>query len=566
MAAGWRLVLLLDVALIGNAWATEPNILILSGGGTPLSNRHSQYLQTKTLYDFAAREWGASSVQLFFGAGNTPETPDPLPDVFQLEPLPTDPPVSAARFIPGAIDANHAARKSEVRAFLSSVARKPMDTFFLLVSDHGMPNRESPDFVSDPFGDNCIDLWAAGAVNPKDRSLEEAPFAGRCFSKSEVEKDLNAIPARKKIFVMTQCFSGNFHRLSVRPDKDGLPAARGNVCGFTATDEGYIASGCAPDVDSQRYQGYERSMTEQITGRDVVTGIKLRDPKLNLLEAHRAAALEDLSLDIPLSSQDYYLLQWAAVLGRPDSSSLLKNRWADPPKMAKQFAQALNGPIVPAEGAEIEAYARFVDAMTARVVEKYSHFSALQNGSFKTGGTQVLDLIQTAVSENEAQRQATDSALEKTHQQFLQGLAPDFGESAFSKDEKLAFEKIQFYRKSSPSDLHAQWLIRIFEPQAFDLVSKLAATANLILNRYASTLSPERAALFAQGNALSAKTKTLRMKQADLETQEKLLERIFDYRRALAAWRVLEANPEAQALQDLSALQSCLNETLRGNL
>src|SRR5690606_29342261 len=72
------------------------------------------------------------------------------------------------------------------------------------------------------------------------------------------------------------------------------------------------ASGCTPDVDGPTYRGYERFFTEQLTGKDVVTGKELTTPpKATVKEAHYAAALNDSTKDIPLSTSEYYLINWS---------------------------------------------------------------------------------------------------------------------------------------------------------------------------------------------------------------------------------------------------------------
>lgn len=55
--------------------------VLLSGGGTPLSNNYSQYLQAKGVSDTFARELPGAKTWTFFGAGNRPDAPPVLADV-----------------------------------------------------------------------------------------------------------------------------------------------------------------------------------------------------------------------------------------------------------------------------------------------------------------------------------------------------------------------------------------------------------------------------------------------------------------------------------------------------
>ena len=145
-------------------------------------------------------------------------------------------------------------------------------------------------------------------------SLENADFSKACLSVRDLKQSLASIHSDKKIFAMTQCYSGGFHQLSVERDDDGYYFANPNVCGFSATTEDETASGCTPNVDGPHYQGYERYLAEALTGIDVVTGKKIGEPAKTLSEAHYHAAAIDQTNDVPLSTSDYFLRKWASTL------------------------------------------------------------------------------------------------------------------------------------------------------------------------------------------------------------------------------------------------------------
>ncbi len=105
--------------------------------------------------------------------------------------------------------------------------------------------------------------------------------------------------------------------MSVEKDEKGYPKANPRVCGFSAITEDMTASGCTPDADGPKYQGYERSFTQELTGVDVVTGVSSKAKSKSLQEAHRRATLDDQTIDIPLATSDYYLLEWAKMIQNP---------------------------------------------------------------------------------------------------------------------------------------------------------------------------------------------------------------------------------------------------------
>ncbi|MBL9199215.1 MAG: hypothetical protein JNL39_01860, partial [Opitutaceae bacterium] len=60
---------------------TRNAYVLLSGGGTPLSNHYSQFLQARAVADHLIRTCPPGSVWIFFGVGNRPDAPPVLADV-----------------------------------------------------------------------------------------------------------------------------------------------------------------------------------------------------------------------------------------------------------------------------------------------------------------------------------------------------------------------------------------------------------------------------------------------------------------------------------------------------
>lgn len=287
----------------------SPRVLILSGGGDPVHNNYSQYLQTKALADHLRKRFGKKNVDVFFGAGNSgAKNGKVLPDVNAKI---TDEKTGRQRVetVYGAIKHNKPGTKAAVTSYLKNDLPKKVkadDTFFLFVSDHGLPNPGRDDYA-----DNCIHLWSYDASE----SPQNPSWQDMCLSKSElknmIEKD---VPARRTVFAMSQCYSGGFHQMSVE-ESGKYPEADARVCGFTSAPEDLMASGCTDDVQADRYQGYERYFTEELSGRDIVTGKKLRGGRAKTVEeAHARAVLRDATVDVPMSTSDYYLQAWYYAL------------------------------------------------------------------------------------------------------------------------------------------------------------------------------------------------------------------------------------------------------------
>ncbi|HLX54694.1 MAG TPA: hypothetical protein VKR58_12165, partial [Aquella sp.] len=180
------------------------------------------------------------------------------------------------------------------------------DNLLLFISDHGFDANEAHD---SPYSDNCINLWHF------DKKLinnfyDEENMKKVCLSKNTLKTILENTQAKHVVFEMSQCFSGGFHQMSVTW-QNGYPHANPKICGFTAITEDHVASGCTADADGPSYQGYERSFTEWYVGKSIPTGAQLRNAAPNIWDAHRNAILEDMTADTPITTSDYYLLQWA---------------------------------------------------------------------------------------------------------------------------------------------------------------------------------------------------------------------------------------------------------------
>ena len=280
-------------------------ILVLSGGSSPQANHYSQYLQTRVLTLGLRNFFGPESTEVLFGAGNSEKQPSLFADVHRVSSDEKGHQFTDMVF--GSIAGNMPATMQGVESWFANHADKnsdPEKNFFLFVSDHGMPNEGGG------YGNNCIDLWSYDS-----KTLGNLSWDQECLSKNKLRDLLKEnIKSKNTVFAMSQCFSGGFHQMSVQ-SSGGVPIANVNLCGFTAVTEDTVASGCTPDVDGPGYKGYERFFTQQLTGIDVVTGKPMPYArKTSVREAHYAAAAEDTTKDIPLSTSEYYLRVWSTII------------------------------------------------------------------------------------------------------------------------------------------------------------------------------------------------------------------------------------------------------------
>ncbi len=111
--------------------------VLLSGGGTPLSNNYSQYLQARAVADHLARTCPPESVWVFFGAGNRPDAPPILADARRETRRDG---LVLQSWEPGILRNNRAAtRDNFLRALRDEILPTVRDggTLHLFVGDHG---------------------------------------------------------------------------------------------------------------------------------------------------------------------------------------------------------------------------------------------------------------------------------------------------------------------------------------------------------------------------------------------------------------------------------------------
>ncbi|HLX52480.1 MAG TPA: hypothetical protein VKR58_00970, partial [Aquella sp.] len=97
--------------LLSSLCFASNQVLVLSGGNEPGLNHYSQYLQTKTIYEYVASKYGNDNTSIYFGMGNNPNISNPFPDVHQII---TNNGIKTDHMLPGIIVNNKAATKDNV--------------------------------------------------------------------------------------------------------------------------------------------------------------------------------------------------------------------------------------------------------------------------------------------------------------------------------------------------------------------------------------------------------------------------------------------------------------------
>lgn len=294
--------------------------VLLSGGGTPLSNHYSQYLQARAIAGFFGREFPPEATWIFFGIGNRDGAPPILADVHRETKRDG---LLVQSWLPGALPRNRAATKEN---FLRALREEILPTvsgggtLYLFVGDHGELAGKGDARAS------AITMWQLrrgrrGGWSTDDKEILGVAELRRVFA--------DGLGQGRVVFAMTQCHSGGFHELGVAremtpprawfavvPDWLGraAPGTGLRVAGFTATDQASLAAGCDADPDPERWAGYERFLPEALLGLDLMSGQPKGPGTRSLAEAHAAATLVDRTIDQPRATSEHYLDAWARLI------------------------------------------------------------------------------------------------------------------------------------------------------------------------------------------------------------------------------------------------------------
>lgn len=319
---GLALVFTALLALTAPAFAARDAFVLISGGGTPLNNNYSQYLQAQAIAAFFEQNYPADQTWVFFGAGNRSGEPVIIADTRRQY---KEDGLVLESWLPGPLTDNRpATRESIFVALRDEILPSVADggTLYLFVGDHGELTREDPI-------ESIITLWQM-KHDPNRRGTGWYSDREEVLAVSELQEVLRAgLGQGRVVFCMTQCHSGGFQFLGVprqhRPVTDwftvvpdwAMPtdtAPLPRAAGFTATDEASLAAGCDPDPDPDRWAGYERFLPENLLGLDLFTREPAGVRRESFAAAHEEAVLVNRTIDKPRSSSEQYLEQWADLI------------------------------------------------------------------------------------------------------------------------------------------------------------------------------------------------------------------------------------------------------------
>ncbi|WP_438481274.1 hypothetical protein [Oleiharenicola lentus] len=350
--------------------------VLLSGGGTPLTNNYSQYLQAREVAKHLQANYPPDSVWVFFGMGTRPGEPVKLADV-RRQVKEKDGTIRET-WLPGVLPHNRPARKADfLKALRDEVlpSVKEGGTLYLFIGDHGSLQKKDPK-------ESVVTMWQMTTSGE-----------GKSDWRTNPEEELSVTDLRdalaaglgkgRVVFCMTQCHSGGFHFIGVPRevlpstnwfsavpdwaipgDEKPLPLA----AGFTAVDEESLAAGCDPDPDPDRWAGYERYIPEAWLGVDMFSGKKINAGMNSFAAAHESSVLVDQTIDKPRSTSEQFLERWATVIEKlsADESVVLPEVKA----RVAAYQAAVDGGFAQADDAAFAAkraqFERFLERMVTQ--------------------------------------------------------------------------------------------------------------------------------------------------------------------------------------------------------
>jgi hypothetical protein len=575
--------LLIVVGLPASAAARDAYVL-LSGGGTPLTNNYSQYLQAKAMAAHLQRTYPPDSVWVFFGVGNREGEPALLGDVHKQV---KEDGYLRDLWLPGPLKHNRPARKADfLQALREEILPAVRDggTLYLFIGDHGTLAKQEPK-------ESVVTMWQLEPTAA--RSWRTNPAEE--LSVTDLRTALDAgLGEGRVVFCMTQCHSGGFHFLGVPrevwPDAAWFrePVAQWRqltqsmpppaAAGFTAVDEASLAAGCDPDPDPDKWAGYERFVPEALLGLGLFDGQRLGPGLPSYAAAHEAAVLVDQTIDKPRSSSEQYLEQWAGLIEKIAAEPALT-----PEARARvaAYQQAVDTGLAthadPAFAARRAQFSRFLTRMTG------------QNAGAApliTGGTRAdLEKAMGPAERREGRPRPPASGPNDRAKLWKEVVGPAWQAAVAAKKvkglkgEALAFEKRLLEQEAKGRELlfargwqnpilnDIYWASGYAFPTKLDLkkaeaVSRWGAQRRAKIGEWArASRDPQVAAAAAKlfpppraGTPAHPPARTLSTKIA--------AERTLFYRRTLAAWDFLLAMRHTAALDELHQLIELENTPL----
>jgi hypothetical protein len=176
-------------------------------------------------------------------------------------------------------------------------------------------------------GDAPLLVYVAAHGEQGDTARENSVvlWGGRALSVTRLAELHDAHPRRPLRLLSASCYSGGFAELiwNGADEKEGV--ARAPRCGLFAGTWDRQTSGCDPDPDRRKQEGYSLHVLQALRGRDRDgAALPLReldfdgDGRVSLLEAHAHAAIAAQSIDVPTTTSERYLRAVETRSAAPD--------------------------------------------------------------------------------------------------------------------------------------------------------------------------------------------------------------------------------------------------------
>jgi len=199
------------------------------------------------------------------------------------------------------------ATEDGVRSLLGDALSLRGEPLWLHVATHG---EQGP-----TARDNHVGLWAGGLlhVDALARLHDRAP--------------------RPLRVVIASCYSGGFAELAFVGADEQLGASPAPRCGLFAGTWDRQTSGCDPNPDRRRQEGYSLHFLHALRGEDragqalAAGALDLdADGRLSLLEAHTRARIASMSIDVPTTTSERLLRSVQRTGGEADTQLLPEER------------------------------------------------------------------------------------------------------------------------------------------------------------------------------------------------------------------------------------------------
>jgi hypothetical protein len=234
-------------------------------------------------------------------------------------------------------------------------------------------------------GDAPLLVYIAAHGDQGDHARDNAValWGGRNLSVARLAELHDAHPRPLRL-ISASCFSGGFAELAFTDADEQRGATRAPRCGVFAGTWDRETSGCDPDPDRRKQEGYSLHLLQALRGRDR-DGAPLParvldldgDGHVSLLEAHTHAAIAAQSIDVPTTTAQRYLravqtkraaIDMALV---PEEAAVVRRLGAEL-GLSDEHAAERRADAVDRRLHELDAQ---LDAADTRVQERYAELS-----------------------------------------------------------------------------------------------------------------------------------------------------------------------------------------------